>query len=219
MRVISCLSQLGVAILGGEVWEPTEAGPIIPLYQWHADAKSDRETFQDYTIRANQQSKDYISSFKWNDDDVEFSNSTPFFNFAVDEQEPIQINDLEQKLINALLEGDDQLLESLRAQMKQAVPVNRELTGVGFFLDFSVPDSVPPVKPGRIIINDVIFDLAGLQYGGGAILFTNGGRISQLEGYLNGEEWPDEPRVTRIYYDTNPRDLMLLRKAWESGKG
>ena len=200
LKVISYLSQLDVAILGGEVWVPSGKGPIIPLYQWSAGSRDNYGSFESFVIGANQEARIFISSFKWNDDDTEFSRSKPFFNFVVNERKPNQINRLERQLLDALLEGDDELLESLREQLKQAVIVNRELTGVGFFLNFSVPKPAPKVKPDRIIIGDVIFDLAGLEHGGGAILFTKNGYISQLEGYLNAEEWPDEPQLTRVYY-------------------
>jgi hypothetical protein len=138
----------------------------------------------------------------------------PYFNFTVAEPEPEQMNGLEDKLLTKLLDGDDPFLASLRRQVEEATIVRRELTGVGFFVDFSVPDSVPRISSGRILVDDVRFDLEGLDHGGGVILFVDDGRISQFEGYLYGEDWPEAARLKSSTYDTEPRDFTLLRKAW-----
>jgi hypothetical protein len=126
-----------------------------------------------------------------------------------------KINNLERQLLDALLSGDDPVLLALRDQLSKSKIKSRELSGVGFFLNFSVPDSVPRIGSGRILIGDVYFDLEGIKYGGGAILFVDDGHLSMLEAYLNGDEkWPTEPNLTRIYYDSDPRDMEALRKNW-----
>jgi hypothetical protein len=126
-----------------------------------------------------------------------------------------KINELERKLLSALLIGDDAVLLALRDQLSKSEIESRELSGVGFFLHFSVPQSVPRIGSGRIIVGDVYFDLEGIEHGGGAILFVDEGHLSMLEAYLNGDEkWPTEPSLTRIYYDSDPRDLEALRKNW-----
>ncbi len=59
------------------------------------------------------------------------------------------------------------------------------------------------------------FDLEGIEHGGGAILFVDDGHVSMLEAYLNADErWPKEPHLTRVYYDSDPRDMEALRKNW-----
>ncbi len=69
------------------------------------------------------------------------------------------------------------------------------------------------IGTGRILVDDVLFDLEGLKYGGAVILFVGNGHISMFEGYLNAEDWPEEAQLTNVHYDTNPRDFKLLRKA------
>ena len=126
-----------------------------------------------------------------------------------------QINEVERQLLSALLSGDDPVLLALRDQLSKSEIESRELSGVGFFLNFSVPESVPRIGSGGIVIGDVYFDLAGIEYGGGAILFVDDGHISMLEAYLNGDEqWPREPHLTQVYYDSDPRDMESLRKRW-----
>jgi hypothetical protein len=126
-----------------------------------------------------------------------------------------QMNDVERQLLDALLRGDDPILLALRNQLQESQIESRELSGVGFFLNFSVPASGLKIASGRIVIGDVYFDLEGIEHGGGAILFVDDGHISMLEAYLNGDEqWPKEPHLTRIYYDSDPRDMEALRKSW-----
>jgi hypothetical protein len=126
-----------------------------------------------------------------------------------------QMNDVERQLLDALLRGDDPVLLALQVQLSKSEIESRELSGVGFFLHFFVPESVPRIGSGRIVIGDVYFDLEGIEYGGGAILFVDDGHLSMLEAYLNGDEkWPTEPSLTRIYYDSDPRDMEALRKNW-----
>jgi hypothetical protein len=125
-----------------------------------------------------------------------------------------EINEIERRLLDALLDGDDPILNSLRIQLAEAKIESRELSGSGFFLNFPIPNSVPKVEPGGIIIGDVYFDLEGIENGGGAIIFVKNGYLSMLEAYLNSDEnWPDQPHLSRLSYDSNPRDLAgLLRK-------
>jgi len=126
-----------------------------------------------------------------------------------------QMNDVERELLGALLSGDDPILLALRNQLSESQIASRELSGVGFFLNFSVPASVSRIGSGRIVIGDVYFDLEGIEHGGGAILFVDDGHVSMLEAYLNGDEkWPKEPHLTRVYYNSNPRDMEALRKNW-----
>jgi len=126
-----------------------------------------------------------------------------------------QMNDVERQLLGALLSGDDPILLALRNQLSESQIESRELSGVGFFLNFSVPVSVPRIGSGRIVIGDVYFDVEGIKHGGGAILFVDDGHVSMLEAYLNGDEqWPKEPHLTRVYYNSDPRDMEALRKNW-----
>jgi hypothetical protein len=125
------------------------------------------------------------------------------------------LNNVEHRLLDALLAGEDAVLAALRKQLSQATLDCRELSGSGFFLNFLVPKSVPRIGSGRIVIGDVFFDLEGVKNGGGAILFVDEGHIAMLEAYLNGPEaWPDEPRLVKVFYAMEPRNLEALRKTW-----
>ena len=130
------------------------------------------------------------------------------------------ISGFEQTLISTLLAGDDSILAGLRGQFAQARLVERELTGAGFFLKFAVRPEATPVEPPDITIDDVLFDLEGLEHGGGAIAHVRDGYLDLIEAYLNAEPWPANPTPRRIYYDTgDPRDLALLGKVWRDRRG
>jgi len=132
------------------------------------------------------------------------------------EQSP-EMNDVEHVLLDALLAGEHPVLAQLRRQIREAKIESRELSGVGFFLTFSVPESLQRLGKGRLVIGDVLFDLEGIENGGGAILFVDDGYVSMLEGYLNGEpQWPETPRLTRVFYDSNPRAVNLTIDNWKS---
>ena len=126
-----------------------------------------------------------------------------------------KVDETEQALLSALLSGDDSILAGLRQQLAVAVPVKRELSGVGVFLTFSLPSDVQLVEPPNLTIDDVVFDLRDREHGGGAILFVRDGRLNMLEAYLDAEEWPETAQLTGIRYDTgDQRNLAILGKVW-----
>jgi hypothetical protein len=130
------------------------------------------------------------------------------------------LSGIEQSLISMLLAGDDSILAGLRAQFAEARLVERELTGSGFFLKFAVRSGATQVEPPDITIDDVLFDLEGLEHGGGAIAHVSDGYLDLIEAYLKAESWPANPTPMRIYYDTgDPRDLALLGKVWRDRRG
>lgn len=121
-------------------------------------------------------------------------------------------NAFESMLIEALLAGDDPLLESLRKQYAMLGRVNRELTGSGIFLNFEIPESVPRVVPPDFHLDDVYFDLDGLEHGC-AILWVKQGAIAFLEGYSHDGKWPAHSGSFEVHYFGGERDLPTLLKS------
>jgi hypothetical protein len=103
------------------------------------------------------------------------------------------------------------VLACLREQRAAATIVSRELSGVGFFVDFQVPDSAPlcGTKPD-FTLTDVEATMAGLAHGAGFVLFVREGRITMLEGFCYDESWPDTLGDFQLRYDPVPRDLSVL---------
>ena len=121
------------------------------------------------------------------------------------------ITRFEKALLDALLDGPLDILGLLRAQVRTARTVSRELSGVGFFLNFEVPAAIPRVMPPNFEISDVYFDLEGAEHGGGAILFVREGVITMLEAYAHAENWPDDTGDFMIrYFDGAVRSMAKV---------
>ena len=66
-----------------------------------------------------------------------------------------------------LLAGDDPTLVILREQFHAAHVTKRQLTGVGFFVTFSVPPEVARLEPSKLsYLGNVKAEIEGLQHGG-----------------------------------------------------
>jgi len=122
---------------------------------------------------------------------------------------------VERRLIDALLVGDDPVLESLRVQYAQSTVADRDTTGSGFFLDLSVPEGAQSSVPSPLRIGDVVFDFVGVPEGGEAILWVRDGRLAQLEAFARGGVWPDDAQLESVgYFSGSERDLDWLRQSW-----
>jgi hypothetical protein len=101
--------------------------------------------------------------------------------------------ELEKQVLEKLLQGDDENLGVLREQARHAKVARRELTGAGFFTEFSLPAGILrlPDRPA-FKIGDVNGTADNLKHGLGFLLYVVDGAISMLEGYTYDEQWPDE---------------------------
>ena len=110
---------------------------------------------------------------------------------------------LEEQVLEMLLRGQDEVLDVLRQQVKDAQVSSREITGVGFFTNFEVPAEAPRVKARpKFELGDVNGMADNVKYGLGFLLFVNDGALSMLEGYTYDEPWPDEIRGLVLTYST-----------------
>jgi hypothetical protein len=140
---------------------------------------------------------------------------------------------LENEIMRMLLDGDDPVLEALRAQRQAAIVTSREYSGVGFFTSLNVPKK-HILKEGLMDfeLGDVYARLQGLEHEVGFVLFVRGGRLDFLEGYTHGDDdWPESPQLVEAYYlyDEPPpgpgnvrcaqRDMEQLRMKWYETKG
>jgi|SRR5271166_613797 len=77
LEVIKWAEEHNHAVIGAEVWVPSDEGPIVParyVYVWSpemfpGDAKS---------------ASDYVRNFEWDPNDTGFLESEPFFNLTLD---------------------------------------------------------------------------------------------------------------------------------------
>ncbi len=133
---------------------------------------------------------------------------------------------LEKILAEALLAGDDPMLEVLRAQHAAATVSKLTFTGVGFFAEYYVAEHIQRVSPQNFYIDDVFFELSDLENSAMAMLMIQGGAIDYLEAVTIDGDWPEKTELRLIYYSVrNPqsprvrersteRDLGLVREFW-----
>jgi len=102
---------------------------------------------------------------------------------------PEGLEPLEAAVLQRLVEAHPDQRLALEAQLAVAAIRSRRLTGIGFFLNFSV-GAAPLIDPLNCELNDVYASLPGLAHGAGFLLYVRKGRIDFLEGHSLGEEWP-----------------------------
>jgi hypothetical protein len=126
--------------------------------------------------------------------------------------------ELEQKVMDMLLDGDDNVLRELRNQFLNSKVDYRDFTGVGFFTGYRIKEDIRSVLNGKNFeIDDVIALHDTLEFPLGFVLFIRKGYLSTLEGYTFGDEtWPNDFTNVILKYNTSDgkRDLQELRLAW-----
>ena len=113
------------------------------------------------------------------------------------------LTDFEAELLKYLLAGDEPNLRILRNQLAQ-VSVSRRWTGVGFFIDFEVPDTCPTIPTTSFHLGDVEAVIDGLAHGAGFVLFISEGKLRQLEAYSYDEPWPESIGQYSFRYHCSP---------------
>ena len=118
---------------------------------------------------------------------------------------------LEEAVMRMLLDGDDSSLRILRQQFAKASLHSREMTGVGFYTTFALPEDIErlPGNP-RISFGDVEATMPSLQHGACFVLWIIDSRLNVLEGYTYDEPWPEETDSFTLVYISEIRDLSPL---------
>jgi hypothetical protein len=140
-------------------------------------------------------------------------------------------SEFEERVVAALLAGDDPQLATLRQQYSVASVRDREFTGVGFFTHFKLTAGPQAVEPESFVIDDVFLDVPETQNGASAMLFVRKGVIDCLEVVATTDDWPENPTLSRISYSkrkfpgsfeqlvlSEERDLEVTRRAWNKDK-
>jgi hypothetical protein len=112
---------------------------------------------------------------------------------------PKEVLDLSLRLMTLLLAGDHPFCTALREQLVHAKIRQVELTGVGFFVSFDVPNDVPRAVPAKFAGGYAEIKVEGIPNGAGCVLFVEHGVIQVLEVYTYGtEEFPEHPVIVGI---------------------
>ncbi|MGH9498025.1 MAG: hypothetical protein ACRD3L_02685 [Terriglobales bacterium] len=108
---------------------------------------------------------------------------------------------LEKQVLEMLLHGQDEVLTVLRRQAKRLEVTSREMTGVGFYTEFSVPYDAPRVPGGLTFkLGDVNGTADNVSHGLGFLLYVKDGALGMLEGYTYEEPWPVDVRGLVLTY-------------------
>lgn len=123
------------------------------------------------------------------------------------------LTDFERAVINKLLDGNHQVLESLHQQLAVCRIVKRDATGVGFYTYLDVSSYEGPRPTLNLKFGDVVAQIPGLEHGAGFLLYVEAGLLAMLEAYTFGEPWPDRIEDFKLHYVTGEeRDWPSLAK-------
>ena|SRR5437764_588885 len=104
-----------------------------------------------------------------------------------------ELTALESAVIDVLLPDDLPEAAILREQLRSARVSSREMTGVGFFTEFTLSGDAPVLPENRSLhLGNVAATCPDVEHGMGFVLFVREGKITMLEGYTYDEPWPDE---------------------------
>lgn len=125
------------------------------------------------------------------------------------------LSELETRVLEKLLDGDQPVLAALRGQFAACRVHHRDFTGVGFVTELHVPEDVPsaPVETTSVRFGDVVAELRGIEHGVGFVLFIERGRMIALEAYTFDEPWPAKVEVEALRYEPESRDFSVFEKA------
>ena len=127
-----------------------------------------------------------------------------------------QFNDLENAVMNAMLEGPDEVLSILREQFEAASLKDREKSESGACTRFAIPaeaKKLPP--PDKFTIEDVDAEIPGLENGAGFELFIVDGIMDRLEAFCYDEKWPESIKEFKLFYHGGEqRNFPSLRMRW-----
>ena len=131
------------------------------------------------------------------------------------------IEEFEEKVIAALLAGDDPLLDALRQQYAAAVVRDRERTSRGFVTRFEVPASARAIDRKLLHLDDLQVELEGVKTPVDASLHVLNGKLRSLECFVYDGAFPETPSIRSAwYYGTKKhpgitRELMAERDVEE----
>ncbi|HVS09242.1 MAG TPA: hypothetical protein VMS76_05145 [Planctomycetota bacterium] len=125
----------------------------------------------------------------------------------------MKLTELEEAVLRTFLDGDHPVLAALRDHLAACWVSDRYYTGVGFYTDLEMPPETraAPIDAGHI--GDVTAQIEGLDHGAGFILFIADGRLSLLEGFSYGGDWPSVIGKFTVRYEREERDLSDLLQA------
>lgn len=115
------------------------------------------------------------------------------------------ISDIELRVLSKFLAGDHRGVRILRDQVNNLIVKKRDGTKVSFMTEFDHDAKIGSnlFCEQSIVINDVVGDVTGMQYGMGFLLFVKNGYLDALEGYSFDGAIPANIIINSLYYMNN----------------
>ncbi|MGI9041879.1 MAG: hypothetical protein ACR2HK_12440 [Gemmatimonadales bacterium] len=107
---------------------------------------------------------------------------------------------LERQVMELLLAGAQPPFPELRTQWSTAWVTRRVEPSDGLFVDLRIAPDAPRVHPPRFDIGDVHLEFEGLEGGGYATFFVDGGGLSSLHVVRSGGAWVPRSRLRSRCY-------------------
>ena len=105
----------------------------------------------------------------------------------------MSLSRLERAVLEHLVDGDGEDAQTLRGQLAGISVAGRTYSGMGFFVELATAPDAEALTPARdLSLGEVRATIPGLAYGAGFVLWVKAGLIDMLEGYTDGEPWPDD---------------------------
>jgi hypothetical protein len=111
-----------------------------------------------------------------------------------------KLSGFEYRAVDTLVRSDPER-EVFLAQLAMAEVSSRDYTGVGVYVDISIPSTAPKVGLARWKIEDMLIghaDHPALTAGAGLIVWLRNGLITCLEAYTYDEGWPTDEALFRV---------------------
>ncbi|MBI5094088.1 MAG: hypothetical protein HZB26_16800 [Candidatus Hydrogenedentes bacterium] len=126
---------------------------------------------------------------------------------------------LEREVLDLFLKGDHFVLCALRAQLAQVQGIKREMTGVGFWLDFELPASTLGVHEQFPVnadfeFGDVEASLLPDDQIIGFRLFIREGKLRSVEGYVCDDLMIPTIKRFEVGYTGEGRNMAELERTW-----
>ena len=113
------------------------------------------------------------------------------------ETAPPAVIELTTRLVSLLIQGAHPAMATLREQFSRARISRVELTGVGFFVNFDVPNDLPLTEPPEVAAGSAEIRLDA-NIAAGCVLFVRGGRLTMFEGFTYDAEWSVDALVESV---------------------
>jgi hypothetical protein len=125
--------------------------------------------------------------------------------------------ELEQKVMDMLLDGDDDVLKELRNQFLNSSVESREINGAGFYTTYHVKENIKPAANGKSSSFGYVYaSYENIEYALSFRIYVKKGYLIMLEGATFQDSWPDDYSKVIPKYATpdGKRDLQELKSIW-----